>query len=392
MRRQSLRPRTLFVAYAVVIAIATMAKLSLGPTGYAGQSYPQVNNFSIFASSFHHLVDRKDLYIPHPADHFDLYKYSPSFALFMAPFGAVPRWSGLLAWNLLNGLVLLAALLRVPMLSERGRVLAGWFVLIEMLTSVQSAQSNALIAGLLLLAAVQLERDRPALGSLCIVSTIFIKLFGAVALLVPLLYPRKVRSSLQGLAWAALLFLLPLVVVPWGHLVDLYRSWQALLVRDLARPEGVSVSAWLEAWFQFQPPRQVVTAAGAALLCAPLARREQHEDARFRLLFLAAVMIWVVVFNHKAESPTFVIAMCGAALWYFQDPRSPWKTAMVVLAFVLTTLSPTEVFPRAIRAAVVKPYVLKAFPCIVIWLWIIAELCFRDWVGRRDPPSLEGCS
>ena len=84
---------------------------------------------------------------------------------------------------------------------------------------------------------------------------------------------------------------------------------------DYAGSAGLSVMAWLQSWFHLNPPRAIVTLVGMALFCWPLMQVERYRDFNFRLLFLCNVLIWVVIFNHKAESSTYVIAICGVALW-----------------------------------------------------------------------------
>ena len=39
----------------------------------------------------------------------------------------------------------------------------------------------------------------------------------------------------------------------------------------------------------------------------------------------------------------------------------------IILAFVLTVLSPTDLFPKYIRDEFIWPYSLKVVPCILIW-------------------------
>jgi hypothetical protein len=74
----------------------------------------------------------------------------------------------------------------------------------------------------------------------------------------------------------------------------------------------------------------------------------------------------VVIFNHKAESSSYVIAMSGAALWFFSQAPSWTNRTLIALAFVFTTLSPTDVFPRWLSASFLVPYAVKAVPCILI--------------------------
>ena len=49
---------------------------------------------------------------------------------------------------------------------------------------------------------------------------------------------------------------------------------------------------------------------------------------------------------------------------------------ILLLAFVFTILSPTDLFPKSVRVNFVVPYVLKAVPCILIWVKIIFDLVF----------------
>jgi hypothetical protein len=132
----------------------------------------------------------------------------------------------------------------------------------------------------------------------------------------------------------------------------------------------------LHAWLGWDPPKGAVLAAGALAMALPLAlRRDRHGEPAFRALTLAALLLWAVVFNHKAEGPTFIIAMAGVAVWWgAEERRGRADLALVALAFVFVSLAPTEVFPRAFRAGVVPRYAVKALPCIAIWLRCVAEL------------------
>jgi hypothetical protein len=70
-------------AYVGISVIAAAQGLLAGPKIYVpgGRAYIDYNNFRIFKFSFYHLVQGKDIYQLFPDDHWDLYKYSPGFAL-----------------------------------------------------------------------------------------------------------------------------------------------------------------------------------------------------------------------------------------------------------------------------------------------------------------------
>jgi hypothetical protein len=156
-----------------------------------------------------------------------------------------------------------------------------------------------------------------------------------------------------------------------------------MLAADHSASFGLSVMGWLETWFGFLPPKTAVVLVGAALFCLPLLRFKQYQHAAFRVGMLAAVLLWVVVFNHKAESPTFVIAVAGAGLWWSLTPDRRWPDLVLLGSVVLfTVLSPTDLFPRFLRKAYVIPYVLKAVPCILVWARLTYELLTRDFAPQ----------
>lgn len=347
-----------------------------------GKLYTTYNNYIIFKQSFLHLIERKDLYVHFVEEQFDLFKYSPAFALIFGIFAILPDIVGLSLWNILNAAVLFFSVYYLPRLDMRTKGLILVFVIVEFLTAVQNEQSNALIAGLLLFTFGFLEREKYWLASFCLVSTIFIKLFGIVGLALFLLYPNKFKLTYTTAFWVVLFTLLPLLVVDMEQFIFLYKSWANLLANDHSISDGLSVIGWLKTWFGLNVNKTYVSVVGAILFCIPLLRIKQYSNFVFRMLLLASIMIWVVIFNHRAESPTFIIAITGVALWYYGQKQKPENYALLVLAFVFTTLSPTDLFPRFIRNEWMKPYVVKAVPCILIWGKITYDLLFAKLSPR----------
>jgi hypothetical protein len=196
-----------------VLAVSLQSYLlEPNPLPVEGTFITHYNNFTIFRQAFFHLVQGQDLYKPWPAEHWDLFKYSPAFALLMAPLAAMPVFLGLLFWNLINATVLFFAFWKVPFRSDKIRLLALGFILIEMITSLQNSQSNCLITGLILFGFLSMEKRRIWLASLLIVLSAFIKIFGLMAVFLFLLYPGKIKALLYTILWTALLAILPLVV------------------------------------------------------------------------------------------------------------------------------------------------------------------------------------
>jgi hypothetical protein len=383
LRQFKFNYKIVFILYCAFCLFATSQSYFLGnvTNEVNGREYTRYNNYIIFKQSFYHLVHQQDIYDLYPEEQWDLYKYSPAFSLFFGVFAILPNYFGLLAWNLLNALALFLAVRYLPGLSEKIKILVLLTVLLELLTSLQSEQSNGLMAALIILAFGLLERNKYFWAAFCLVCSIYIKLFGLVALALYLFYPQKWRLAVYTLFWLAVLALVPLLVVPVKQLVFLYQSWREMLAEDHYISDGFSVMGWLKTWFNLELPKMAVLLVGVGLFCAPLLRFRQYSDYFFRLLLLCSVLLWVIIFNHKAESPTFIIAMCGVALWYLPQERSKVNLTLFILAIIFTNFAPTDIFPKVVRDQLFKPYVVKVVPCILIWLKISYELLF----GKYQP-------
>jgi hypothetical protein len=365
---------TLLVLIVAGVTIHNMM-LQKDPDPETGVVYTHYNNFLIFKGSFHHLISHQDLYQEYPQEQYDLFKYTPTFALLMGPIAVFPAKFGLFLWNLLNALVLFVAFWKFPSFSQKQKLLALAFVLIEMITSIQNTQSNALMAGLFILGFVFLEKDKPWTASFLIVLTVFIKVFGIVALAIFIFYPKKIKNALISLFWIVFLGLLPLIVISPAELTGQYRSWLEVLNTDASVYSGLSVISWLHTWFGLEIGKNIIVLAGAVLLLFPLIRITSWKALQFRIFFLSSLLIWMVIFNHMAESPTFIIAVSGVAIWFFGKEKRNWlDISLVILVLIFTVISPTDIFPSSLRKSLVEPYVLKAVPCIFVWMKIQYDL------------------
>ena len=278
-------------------------------------------------------------------------------------------------WNALNALAIYVAVRVVPEESEHSRGWVLWFVALSLMVNMQSAQSNGLMAGLMIGAWAAQERGKPLLSSLCIMLSVFTKLFGGIGIL-PCLLVSRGRGKLVGYTamWGALLAVLPLVVVRPTQLLRLYRSWYISLAGDNARALGRSVMGLLRAWLHHTVPEHyVLPAAGLILVLVLALRYDAHREPRFRMLAAASTLVWVVIFNHMAESPTMVIAVAGAALWYFFQEPDTVNGLLLALTFLLTCLTPTDIVPRFLREAILRHY-LEVLPLLLVWIKIQADL------------------
>ena len=376
-----------------------------------GGFYSHYNNYIIFKQSFYHLIAQKDLYIHYPQEQYDLFKYPPTFALLFAPFSVLPDVVGYPLWTAINLLLPVVAIQKLKGLSQRGKSVFSIILLLEGITSALNSQSNGLMLGLLLLAFVALQQQSYTKAILFIWLTAFIKLFGLLFFALILFFPTAMKKSLWRIPVVfGLLFILPWPILGWEGLVTQYQSMFDLLAHDHGFFVKYSVMGWLKQWFAFQPDKNMMLVFGLIMQLLPLlvffvrynlwqsnslAKLNPLILSKFRFLYAGSWLIWMVIFNHMAESATYVIAVGGALLiltsLYFKESPSDTKdnksgfwqimksenSKIWILGFVLlllfTVLGPTDIYPKPLRFWIVEQAQLKAFPCIFIWVLSLVE-------------------
>ncbi|HTA81422.1 MAG TPA: glycosyltransferase family 87 protein, partial [Bacteroidia bacterium] len=273
---------------------------------------------AIFKLSFYNLTHNQNMYALHnqfEGQWVDIYKYSPAFALLYAPIAALPLSIGMIVWNLLNVIVFFFAIRSLPFDNVKKAIIIA-IGLLELILSVQNSQSNILMCGLIILGFTNMEKKNVLLATLCIVLSIYIKLFGVVALMIFLFYPEKLKFIGYTILWSIILFFLPLLVVSVTELSKIYHDWAAILKLDATEVWQLSIMGVAKAWFGLSSPQIYIQLVGAIFLAIPLISFKSYQNIQFRLLYLASILIWVVTFNHKAESPSYIIAATGIGIWF----------------------------------------------------------------------------
>ncbi|MGO4292435.1 glycosyltransferase family 87 protein [Chitinophaga sp. RAB17] len=340
------------------------------------EKWTRYNNFLIFKDAWSHLIHNQDLYVLYPAEYYDLYKYSPTFAMWMSAFAWMPDVPALICWNIMNVVVFLIAIRKLPVKKEQQSVLL-LFLAIEMMIALTSSQINVLITGFFILAWHCMENRKIWLAALLLVITIYIKIFGIVALSLFLLYPQRWKAALYTAFWTLVLAVMPLLVISPEQLTFLYKSWAYLLANDYSASYGVSVMGWWHTWFNMDISKQAFMLTAAAIFILPFIKILYSRETKFNLSMLASVLIWVVIFNHKGESPTYIIALTGVAIWYFTQPPTRLNTTLAVLTLIFTSFSSTDLItPYWIARTYVEPYAVKAVFCSIVWMKIVLEPFF----------------
>jgi hypothetical protein len=364
--------------YIAAAAIACIVKIRIDLRPHDATNYiSKINNFIIFRSSFFHLIQHLSLYGAHVSEQYDLYKYSPTFALLFAPFAILPVYPGAVLWAVFNSVLLFTAVYKLPIPDHR-KTFIWWFMLLELITSIQNSQVNPIIAALFLFTFIAFEKRQVMLAALLIVLSAYIKVYGILGASLFLLYPDKLKFVLYSLLWFVLFFAAPLLIISIDELFNQYAGWKDTITNDhQSRAVDVSIMRFIMSigHIPFNDKlRLCIQIGGITIFCIKYIRVQLYKIFHFRFLFLASIMIWSIVFNHLAESATYIIAIAGAALWYTTEHKSRLASILIIAVFVLSILSPTDIFPRGIRELYIVPYAIKALPCFLVWLFIEYKL------------------
>lgn len=373
-------PRTLFGLWTLLAVVAGLTKIA--PHRH--------NNFLIFRGVFWHTIQKLSLYDFYPTEYNDHNHYGPIFSLVIAPFAVVPEAIGLLLWLVVLALGMYYAVRRLP-LEEGRQIFLYWFCAHELLTALQMQQFNIAIAAIIIGSFAAIERGKEVTAAFLIVLGTFVKLYGVVGLAFFFFVKRKPRFILALIGWSVVCFVAPMLISSPEYVVGQYVEWY----ERLAAKNGENTFSLMQNISLLGMIRKVSGSAsysdllvilpGLVLFGLPYLRFGQYRHLAFRYAILSSVLLFVVLFSTGSESSTYIIPFAGIALWYTTSPwkRSGWDVALLVFAFVLSSLSPSDLFPRSLREAYVLPYALKALPPTLIWLRLSYELLTRDYAPSK---------
>ena len=344
------------------------------------------NNFLIFRGVFWHTLQQTSLYAEYPAEYFDTNHYGPFFSLLIAPFAVLPETWGLWLWLTASALLLYVAIRHLPV-HNRVQTATLWFCAHELLTALMMAQYNIAIAAGIILTFICLHRERDFWGAFWIMLGTFVKLYGIVGLAFFFFSKHKGRFIASLAFWALVMFVAPMLISSPEYVLGQYAEWyQSLTSKNaeniFAGGQNISLlgmvrkisgcASYSDLWLLLP---------GVCTMGLPFLRWKQFKSLSFQLAIVASVLMFTVLFSTGSESSTYIIAFVGVALWYWCAPwqRSRLDLSLLVFAFILTSMSPSDLFPSYLRKVWVQPYALKALPIAIIWLKLIIELCTKDY-------------
>ena len=353
------------------------------------------NNYKIFKGVYFHTINKLPLYKEYPLEYFDHNHYGPVFSLVIAPFALLPDYFGLPLWALFNAVVLTWAILQLPLKSTQINAVL-WICLHEFLTTLLGLQFNPLMTAIILLSFVYIEKQKDFWSAMLIILGILIKLYGVVGLAFFFFSKNKIKFILSLLFWTIIFFTLPMLMSSPAYIFQSYQEWLDRLVLKNAENTGlvsyqdISLMGIVRRFFHDSTISNIpFLISGVFLFALQYSRIKEYKEEAFRLMLLASVLIFTVIFSSGSESPTYIIAFVGVAIWFVVQPKpvSKFYIGLFVFALVLTSLSPSDLMPRFLKDNYIRPYALKALPCVLIWFVIIYEMLQKKFENYNSISS-----
>ena len=347
------------------------------------------NNFLVFRGSFWHAWQGLPLYAEYPQEYWDINHYGPLFSLLIAPFAVVPEWLGLLMWCVALSLGLYVAVRR-SLLTSGQQLFVLWFCAHELLTALYMQQFNIAIAAIIVGAFFLIEKERDATAAFFIVLGTLVKIYGIVGLAFFFFSKHKIRFIGALVLWSAVMFVAPMVLSSPDYVIGQYQAWFVDLVSKNsenaeALMQNISLLGMTHRVTGLEFSDLWLILPGLVMFGIPYLRISQYQHMAFRQTLLASVLMFTVLFSTGSESSGYIIALVGVVIWYTAVPwqRNRWDIALLVFVFVLSSLSPSDLFPAYLRKEWVQPYALKALPVTIVWL----KLCWEMWTKNYEPIS-----
>lgn len=337
------------------------------------------NNYLIFKYVFINTLNQVHLYIPQPELYTDNNHYGPFFSLIIAPFAMMPDAIGIVLWAVLTSLVLFVAINKLP-ITQVQRNLILLLCTHDLYTSLVNLQSNPFIAALIILTFIYCIKGKEFWSGFYIAIGFLIKLYGIVGFAFILLARNKLKFIYSFFLCIVILAALPALLSSIDFQAQSYYDWyNRLVVKNQlnvgqATMQNISAIGLINRTISTAIATKWILLSGLILMLVMVAANfKRFKNNRFQYLLLSAVLLFTVLFSTGSESPTYIIAFAGVAIWYATKKEKTWVDHFLLgFAIILTSFSPSDLFPHDARIFVRK-YSLKALPCLLIWLEIIRE-------------------
>jgi hypothetical protein len=286
-------------------------------------------NYKVVTNAAANILEGHNPYAPQTG--LDFFKYSPLAGLLSAPFLWLPDSVGLFLfvffqfWLFAWGLRRWTRSAGCPLDQRLAYLVVAFFsVIFDTTVSIQNAQVNAGILGLMLLASAQYAEGKPVRSGLLLSLAANLKLF-------PLTLGLCLLTGFKKRYWAAfwgglaLWFVLPAAVVGWQRNLRLLKQWVELMTWDQTRSldmldlgSFLKLHLGLPSWW-FYPLALLV---GAAIGLGTLILFRRNRDRFLHRYLLPINGLYILLFSYLSESPTSILAVTAIVLIGMEALRS----------------------------------------------------------------------
>ena len=343
-------------------------------------------DFTVFHRAGGRIIKGEEIYeSPDTGGHgIDIYKYSPAFAYFMAPFTKMHMHKSVPLWYFLIFLSILASIYFTKEIIIRGSdekslpkcvyFLSFLMVLRFFFSLMSRVQSDSLVLFFISLSIYLLHRRKDTLSGFALGTAIMIKLTPLI--FIPYFIYRKFYKMAASSIAAVLFYLcVPAIGLGWGRNIDFIRSWaNALSVSTPGLMLWYKNQSLLSAVSRlFSDGSKIKIAALSPLLikgiflflsaalifiilyfCKGVIAKEEKYFGYGHLLEFSAILICMVIFSPIAWKHTFLhlIPACMVLIYYIVKYPKDYSVKYLLAAFF-------------ILASVLNPEILRPYNEIV---------------------------
>ena len=315
-------------------------------------------NYTVGPNAAANILGGTDPYAPQPG--LDFFKYSPLAGLLMKPFSLLGDEAGLFLFVFFQCCLFLWGFwrwaraagcpldLRIPFL-----LIAFFSVIFDTTVSIQNAQVNAGILGLMLLAEAQYAEDRPVRSGLLLSLAANLKLFPfTLGLCLLLGFKKRYWAAFWGglVIW----FTLPAAIVGWGRNLELVKQWAGLMSWDQTRSlDMLDLGSFLELHLGWPSlwRNPLALLLGAAVGLATLYFFRKGEERLLHRFLLPVNCLYILLFSYLSESPTSILAVAAIYLIgveaFVSDSHRKAYWILWAGALTLVPLFYSDLVPRA---------------------------------------------
>lgn len=308
----------------------------------------------------------------HP--HGRAFLYSPVFSVLFTPFAFLPKWLGPFVWNLFNFSLYFCSIFTLPdKYTNTQKCRTFFYTFLILATTMLAFQFNAVVAYLFLFAYGLLERNKGFAAVLLIMISGFTKVYGIFQLGLLLCYPKFWKNTGYAVVIGIALFLLPLVNKTPAEFLPYYGEWIKGLTWHQTLSFFSSIFYIKPLLYHLLPYYRIVQIITISVLAAFLIfNRKKYDSFAFRAQALGVLMGWVILFSEAAESHTYVIALAGYMLWYWNHTPQLLDKILFWANFFLLVIVPIDIlFPVSIAKILYHNLYLGIWIFLFTWLRMV---------------------